>query len=342
MMSKSPISYSRNSSPEGPLVSMVTPFYNSADYLSECIDSVMGQTYKNWEYIIADNCSTDGGGAIAEKYAATDPRIRFIKETEFVGQVENYNRALGYISPESKYCKIVQADDLIYPTCIEEMVHVAESGDRVGLVSSFTLYGDSVCHGGLSLGSGPVYTGRDAARAQLFGCTLFGSPTVVMYSSGAVRMRKPFFSTTTPYFEDTETCFEILKSYDFGFVPQILTYNRRDNESIWAGLTSYNPMILYEYMFILRFGSHFLSPEEFRERSRDIEHRYYDFLAWGALHRFKKEFWQFHDRGLANAGRSISRCRVALHAASMIVEFLFSPRRVFGAIRKLTRPANPC
>src|SRR5208337_4069088 len=200
---------------EAPLVSIVTPFFNTSDYLEECIQSVVGQTYSNWEYILADNCSTDSSAAIGEKYAVLDPRVRLVKEIEFVGQTENYNRALRYISPTSKYCKIVQADDWIYPRCIDEMVTVAESGLNVGLVSSFSLYDNIAGHGGLPIDRGPVFPGREAARANLvFNKVLFGSPTCVMYLSEFVRGHYPFFSTSSDHYEDAEACFAILKDHD--------------------------------------------------------------------------------------------------------------------------------
>ena len=89
-----------------PLVTVVTPFYNSERYLAECIESVLLQSYSNFEYIIMDNCSTDGSGDIAETYARLDPRIRFVRCAQFLQQIPNYNRALAMISSDSKYCKI--------------------------------------------------------------------------------------------------------------------------------------------------------------------------------------------------------------------------------------------
>src|SRR5271163_333260 len=90
-----------------PLVSVVTPFFNTAPYLAECIESVLAQSYSEFEYILMDNCSTDGSGEIAKTYAGRDPRIRLIRCSEFVSQLKNYNRALAEISDASQYCKIV-------------------------------------------------------------------------------------------------------------------------------------------------------------------------------------------------------------------------------------------
>ena len=67
---------------EAPLVSVVTPFYNTAAWLTECIESVLAQTYHNWEYILVDNCSADGSTEIARRYAKTDSRIRYVRHQE--------------------------------------------------------------------------------------------------------------------------------------------------------------------------------------------------------------------------------------------------------------------
>ncbi len=94
-----------------PLVSVVTPAYNEEEHLAECIESVLAQTYTNWEYVIVNNCSTDGTMAVAEKYAAVDPRIRVLGNDKLIPAVANFNFTLRQISAESKYCKMVLADD---------------------------------------------------------------------------------------------------------------------------------------------------------------------------------------------------------------------------------------
>jgi glycosyltransferase involved in cell wall biosynthesis len=114
-----------------PMVSVVVPAHNEAQNISECIESVLAQTHQNWECIILDNCSTDGTGEIAHQYAARDPRIHVRENKELLRAVANFNSALRQISGESKYCKIVFADDWIFPECLERMVAVAEEQPSV-------------------------------------------------------------------------------------------------------------------------------------------------------------------------------------------------------------------
>src|SRR5690348_12279144 len=116
-----------------PLVSVLTPVYNGEQYLEECIQSVLRQTYTNWEYIIADNMSTDRTLEIAETFATRDSRIRVIRGPDFVDLYGNHNRALAHMDRSAAYCKIVHADDWLYPECLTTMVGALEANASVGV-----------------------------------------------------------------------------------------------------------------------------------------------------------------------------------------------------------------
>ncbi len=99
----------------GPLVSVVTPVYNGEETLGECIESVLEQTYGNFEYILVDNCSTDATARIIDDYVRREPRIRAFRNGRLVSAMENHQIAFGHMAAESRYCKVVQADDWIFP-----------------------------------------------------------------------------------------------------------------------------------------------------------------------------------------------------------------------------------
>jgi glycosyltransferase involved in cell wall biosynthesis len=152
----------RNTGSE-PLVSVLTPVYNGADYLSECIESVLGQTYGHFEYIIVNNCSSDGTLDIAMSYARRDPRVRVHSNDTFVEVIENHNRAFGLVSSASEYCKVVSADDFLFPECLERMVGLAEGNRSVGIVGSYQLSGKIVRWQGFEYPK-PVFPGREICR----------------------------------------------------------------------------------------------------------------------------------------------------------------------------------
>ena len=187
-----------SSDSEYPRVSFVTPFFNTEKYLAECIESVLRQTYQNWDYVLVNNRSTDGSVQIAEKYANQFPeRIRVEHNSEFLSQVQNYNHALRFVSPESHYCKVVQADDWLFADCVKSMVAVAEAHPTVGIVSAYELEGDEVRLDGLPYPS-PAVSGREICRLYfLEGKYLFGTPTSLLLRSELVRSRDPFYDETS-------------------------------------------------------------------------------------------------------------------------------------------------
>ena len=244
---------------EYPRVSFVTPFFNTEKYLEECIESVLRQTYQNWDYTLVNNRSTDGSVRIAEKYANRFPeRIRVEHNSEFLSQVQNYNHALRLISTESRYCKVVQADDWLFPDCIKRMVEVAEDHPAVGIVASYELEGDEVRLDGLPHPS-PAVSGREICRLYfLEGKYLFGTPTSLLLRSELVRSRDPFYDERLAPFEDGHVCFDLLKTWDFGFVHQVLTFSRRDNESILSRVRPFNLELLIRLSMLVAHGRDFL------------------------------------------------------------------------------------
>src|SRR6516225_4000264 len=129
------------SSDTEPFVSILTPVYNGQEFLRECIESILNQTYRNYEYIIVDNSSTDGTPGIIERYARADKRIRVYRNEKLLDIIANHNKAFSLISPTAKYCKVVSADDWLFPECLTRMTSVAEAHPSIGIVGSYQLSG---------------------------------------------------------------------------------------------------------------------------------------------------------------------------------------------------------
>jgi glycosyltransferase involved in cell wall biosynthesis len=307
-----------------PVVSVVTPFYNVAPYLAECIQSVLAQTLGDFEYLLVNNASTDGSREIAAALASTDPRVRLIDNPRFVGQVENYNGALAHVDARSKYVKFAQADDALFPDCLRLMVETANRDERIGIVASYYLKGDTVMGNGVPYGMSHV-PGREIARKMLLdNCYVLGSPTAVLYRASVVRSRAPFYALGRMH-EDTEAGFEILLQHDLGFVHQILSFLRTDNISIMSAARRFNPTPLDHLIILQRFGRTLLTVEEFTKQW-DAEWRaYLGFLGLSAIAQRGDEFWAYHRRGLATIGRTLERRDLVLPALRQAMRLAANP-----------------
>lgn len=103
-----------------PIVSICIPTYNGAKYLAECLDSVINQTFTNFEIVLVDDCSTDGTLEIAQDYAFRDKRIRIFVNQQNLGLVGNWNYCVR--QSRGEWIKFVFQDDLIMPMCLELML----------------------------------------------------------------------------------------------------------------------------------------------------------------------------------------------------------------------------
>lgn len=286
-----------------PLVSVITPVYNGEKFLSECLDSVRTQTYSNFEHIIVNNCSTDRTLEIAQDHAAKDPRLRIHNNNAFVTALENHNIALKLISPDSKYVKIVQADDLIFPECIARMVAVALEHPSVGLVSAYRLEGNDVTLDGLAYPS-PFLSGSEISRQTLLtDLYVFGSPTSLLMRSDLVRSRPVFYDEANFALEaDRAVCYDLLKTSDFGFVHQVLTLTRRHEGQLTTVATRLRTYTVGRIRVLDRYGPHYLSTSEYSRRRKELMRPYLRGIGWMALTEDDEAFWRFHRKALEEFG----------------------------------------
>ena len=292
-----------------PLVSILVPVYEGADTLRECLESILAQTYTNWECTVVDNCSTDGSSALAYRYAAMDSRIRVHENQEFLPALANHNATLRRMSPTSKYCKVVFADDWIFPECLEKMVANAEANPSVGLVGAYCLEGRRVTCAGLPY-STTILSGREICRRHLLNqLYVFGSANSVLYRSDLVRSRDPFYNEANIH-GDTEVCFALLKTCDFGFVHQVLTYSRVRERSLTTTSTDLHTEFGGMLHLLVTHGADYLTREEFQRRLRHHVASYYRFLSRSLVFGREQAFWDYHKSQFTLAGLDFSHRRL--------------------------------
>ena len=328
---------SESQSNEQPLISVVTPVYNGERFLRECIRSVISQTYRNWEYVILNNCSTDRSLDIAIEMAQSDSRIKVIEGSEFLPSIDNHNVAISKIAYESQYCKPLMADDWLYPECLENLVAAAIEKPETGLVCCYAIDGVNLMWGGLSMDASlcePVthLSGEDICRETLLGGPyLFGTPSSCLIRSDLIRNRRPFYNPKNLH-ADHESCYDVLSESDFAFVHKILVFNRLHEHSQSTDAWESESIELGDLTVLHRFGRQFLSEDDFSFRRKERLDAYYRVLARRALSGWKKSNWDLHRRRLQEIGEPFSRMALAKALASCGLERLARPvRSVFGA-----------
>jgi glycosyltransferase involved in cell wall biosynthesis len=311
-----------------PLVSVVTPVYNGAEFLAECIESVLAQTYANWDYTIVDNCSTDESLAIAQKFADQDPRIRVVKNDRFLNILENHNHTARRISLQSKYCKFVFADDRLYPNCLEEMVRVAERNSSIGLVGAYTTDGRAVRWHGPPFPSEWI-SGKEVCRNQLRGGPyVFGTLTSLLVRSDLIRKRPALFSQKHLQ-ADMEACFELMQESDFAFIHQVLSFSRERAQATDSLASNLNSHRLADYIVFLRYGPKLLGKDEYEKRLKIMRRQYHRVLAHNVLRLRPKQFWKYHQEILAAYDTRIDRWLLGASVIAELATLLAHPVRAF-------------
>lgn len=204
-----------------PKISIIVPVYNVEPYLERCLDSIAAQTYPNWEAILVDDGSTDGGGGICRRRAARDGRFQYAALPDNRGPSAARNEGVGRAAGE--LAVFIDSDDWVEPGLLEAMYR------------NWRETGADICacgNEGMGLEEGPpaVYSAEEAveclARRAPFLWTAWGK----LYPMGLVR--------ETPFRE------EVLYSEDLLFFYQLLQRVER---------VSYIPDRLYHYT--CRMGS---------------------------------------------------------------------------------------
>ena len=131
------------------LVSIIVPVFNVEKYLRQCLDSILGQTFNQFEVIIVNDGSTDNSGAICQEYEARDNRIVYLeKENGGVSEARN----LGLDFATSEYIIFIDSDDWIEPTYVEVLYEKIEEYQADIVFENYTSFRNLVkghMHGNL-------------------------------------------------------------------------------------------------------------------------------------------------------------------------------------------------
>ncbi len=226
-----------------PKISVVMPVYNSEKYLREAIDSILTQTYTDFEFIIIDDGSLDSSAEIVRSY--TDPRIRFYINEKNMGVAATLNRGLELATGE--YIARMDSDDISLPERFEKQVRYLDAHETV-----------VVCATGIRLFGSQTGVRRFSSSHEqlkvdlLFGCC-FAHPTVMLRSS-VFRKEGYRYDESYSKMEDYDLWVRISRKHELASIPEILFQYRihpsqvtqHYNEIYWAQNAALKKRLLRE------------------------------------------------------------------------------------------------
>lgn len=156
-----------------PKISVVMPVYNSENYLKDAIDSILSQTYTDFEFIIIDDCSSDSSVKIIEEY--NDNRIVFLKNEENMGVAKTLNKGLSVCC--GKYVARMDSDDISLPERFEKQLRYLEENENTAVVSCGV---QTFCEDKIISESGWSNSEPAKIKKDLFFSCAIAHPTVMM------------------------------------------------------------------------------------------------------------------------------------------------------------------
>jgi glycosyltransferase involved in cell wall biosynthesis len=206
------------------------PTYNLGRYVAEAIESVLGQTYENFEFLIIDDSSTDNSQEIIRRYAAQDSRITVKVNANNLGMVQNWNECLRLARGE--YVKFLFGDDVFNsPDTLEKMVAAMSTSESIALVASARTVIDEASRP-RSRKEGYRHTGPQPGTAIIQDCLLeqrnkIGEPTVALIRRSLAARG---FDIRYKQMVDLEMWFHLLEQGDLFFIDEPLCSFREHAE----------------------------------------------------------------------------------------------------------------
>ena len=202
-----------------PKVSIVLPVYNGEEFLSKSIESVINQTFKDWELIIVNDCSTDNSLAIAKSYAQQDGRIKIINNETNKKLPASLNA--GFASASGEYYTWTSDDNEYYPEAIEKMVDFLDNNNNYGMVHAICKVAGCV----------EEHFWGDIATTPI---SLLDFPSVgacFLYKSSVAKVVGEY-DTNSFYMEDHDFWLRFLLEAPIGMINDVLYFYRRHEASL--------------------------------------------------------------------------------------------------------------
>jgi len=208
-----------------PSVSVIMPLYNSAQFMRDSIDSVLSQTFSDWELLLVDDGSVDESRSVAEAYARDDTRVRLMLHEENKGAAAARNTALGL--SRGRYVAYLDSDDFWHPKKLErQLIFARENHFPVTITSYATVEENGDHRNGVIV---PAVTNRHQFLVRPPTCT-----HTILIDTATVS-RDLLIMPDLARRQDAATWLQLLKAgFNIHGTPEILAFNRKRPGSLSA------------------------------------------------------------------------------------------------------------
>ncbi len=217
------------SAQKSPSISVITPVYNAEKYIAETIESVLAQTFKDFEFIIIDDQSKDKTRKIVEDFARKDRRIKYFINEKNLGIAGNRNRGLSLAT--GKYIAWQDADDISLPTRLEKQFKFLEANPKVAICGSYLQFFDDKGDHGVR-----KYSADDASlRRTIFRFSPVAQPSAMIRKSSLDKVGK--YDLRWPPAEDLDMSFRLGSKNKLANIPEVLVrYREHPNSATFSKL----------------------------------------------------------------------------------------------------------
>ncbi len=204
-----------------PQVTVLLPVFNAAEYLKDAVDSILNQTFKDFELLVIEDGSTDDSLSILKSY--NDPRIKIIEHTQNEGLIKTLNEGLRIAT--GKYIVRMDADDVSLPDRLAHQVKFMNAHPDVSVVGTY--FKD--IYGKVKVAKTPV--SHEALKSQLFFSCALAHPTVIIRKSDFEK-HQFFYDADFPHAEDYELWVRVSRKLKIANLPKVLLKYRFHQQQV--------------------------------------------------------------------------------------------------------------
>lgn len=220
-----------------PLVSIIIPTYNRCHLIGETLDSIIAQTFQNWECIVVDDISDDYTPELLEFYVAIDERIKFYKRPSFKQKGANSCRNFGFEKANGSFINWFDSDDLLSPDYLQKQINNLLSKKCDCSISDFSIFKDEVK-------SPLVIIKNKTSKIKILEDVASGRINPAMQGILLKRdaVKNLSYNEKLTWADDLDFLFKILKNKknEFAFLNENLVYLRRHSKSLTGNYNRFN------------------------------------------------------------------------------------------------------